>query len=328
MIAPIPASWDEVQRRKLVDKILDDSWENPNAGYEIQPTDEWIVNNQQQQQLGGNSFDILEQDMFGNGDDYEGVVSLATLEKPSTYGEITPLGARQLFGAMGLLGDSTGRRGRQRQQQQQQSAHFFDLGSGAGKLVGQAVLELPDKTIEKATGIELSPSRHESAINAREALLRWPRSHSDRSSFAMYPYISSSNGNSNYFLSEENFVRSTNKLELLQGDMFDVDISTATHIYIASLCFPHTLMLRLEEQLKLIMQSPESQEHSDSEEREMQRKECSLQWVATLQPFPNHLGGIRPTIRFMEMSWTKPLGCAVYLYRCSDNNGRNRDDRT
>jgi hypothetical protein len=43
---------------------------------------------------------------------------------------------------------------------------------------------------------------------------------------------------------------------------------------------------------------------------------AELRWVATLRQFPNDLGGIQPIIQFMEMSWTSPLGCAVYMYRC------------
>lgn len=326
MIAPFPSTWEEIQRRHLVNEILDECWKNPNAGYEIQPTDEWIVNNQQHQQLDGNAFDILEQENLDD-DDIDIDKMIATLEKPSTYGEITPLGARQLFGAMELLDDST-----RKHEHQLSPGHFFDLGSGTGKLVGQAILELPNKRVEKATGIELSPSRHECAIRAKEALLRWPRSNIDRPNFTLRASNDGSNEkDGNYFLSKDNSVRSTNKLELLQGDLFDVDLSTATHIYVASLCFPHNLMLRLEERLQMLIHQPELQEghcrRDETEERELRQEESSLQWVATLQPFPNHLGGIRPAIRFMEMSWTKPFGCAVYLYRCNGNSRGSKDGK-
>ena len=37
---------------------------------------------------------------------------------------------------------------------------FVDLGSGAGKLVAQARLELPPERLARAVGVELSPSRH------------------------------------------------------------------------------------------------------------------------------------------------------------------------
>jgi len=32
-----------------------------------------------------------------------------------------------------------------------------------------------------------------------------------------------------------------------------------------------------------------------------------LQWIASLRPFTNNLGGVCPVVRYMEMSWTKPL---------------------
>ena len=310
MIAPFPGAWEEIRNRNKVDKILEECWKNPSAGYEIQPTDEWIVNNQQQQQDGDRS-DIIEQDEF----DAETTIALG---KPSTYGEITPLGARQLFGAMGLFDYP--------RKQQRRPAHFFDLGSGTGKLVGQVVLELPNDTVERATGIELSPSRHESAIRAKEALMRWRRANY-QSEFTTLDYDNNDNNNNNnninFLLSEEKIVHSTNKLELLQDDLFDVDLSTATHIYVASLCFPRNLMLRLEERLRTLLQRQEQRSDDDAMDDDGE-KDCLLQWVATLQPFPNNLGGIRPTIRFMEMSWTKPLGCAVYLYRCSSIRNDNR----
>ena len=176
-MTPFPGTWEEIQRRNLVNEILDECWKNPNAGYDIQPTDEWIVNNQQHRQLDRNAFDILEQEKFDD-DDVDKIIT--TLEKPSTYGEITPLGARQLFGAMELLDD-----GPRKPKHQVSHGHFFDLGSGTGKLVGQAVLELPNKRVEKATGIELSPSRHEYAIRAKEALLRWPGSNINRTNFTV-----------------------------------------------------------------------------------------------------------------------------------------------
>ena len=49
-------------------------------------------------------------------------------ERPSAYGEVTPQGARRLFAAMGL----------RPQEIANADAMFFDLGSGAGRLVAQA----------------------------------------------------------------------------------------------------------------------------------------------------------------------------------------------
>lgn len=321
MIAPLPGTLGEIQKRNLVDSILEECWKNPNAGYQVQPTDEWIVNNQQVDR--GGPFDILERDKFGGNTYDDQSIDTDSRWKPSTYGEITPLGARQLFVAMELMGSSPvnneGSAG-------QAPVHFFDLGSGTGKLVGQVVLELPHEIVERATGIELSPSRHESAIRAREALFQWPRRPNNAADLSdMILFDSEDGGNSYEFsVSEESIVRSTNKLELLEGDLFDVDLSTATHVYVASLCFPENLMLRLEDRLQMLLQQQQRQKGGTSQkvrvntsQKETIRHQNGsvLKCVATLQPFPNNLGGIRPVIRFMEMSWTKPLGCAVYLYR-------------
>lgn len=310
MIAPLASTLEVIRNRREVDKLLEECWKNSDAGYEIQPTDEWIVNNQEQLLLQeGDRFGILEQDTTATPTDEN---SIAKRKQPSTYGEITSKGARQLFGAMGLLDDSP-RNNNNNNKSQQLPIHFFDLGSGAGKLVGQVVLELPNDRVERATGIELSPSRHESAIVAREALRRLRSRRLD---------WSTSRNNNNDSIS---FVSNHDKLELLERDLFDVDLSTATHIYVASLCFPHNLMVRLEERLQQLMghhhhREEEQEEFRNDAEQDGSPENRKLQWVASLQPFPNNLGGIRPVVRFMEMSWTKPLGCAVYLYRCNDKH--------
>lgn len=69
----------------------------------------------------------------------------------SAYGEVTRVGARQLFAAFGL--DSGGRH-----------CSFADLGSGTGALVAQAWLELP--YLERSVGVELSPTRHAAATRS------------------------------------------------------------------------------------------------------------------------------------------------------------------
>ena len=314
MIAPFPGTIQEFQNRIEVDKILEECWKNSDAGYEVQPSDEWIVNNQLQQQRGGDYYDILENESFD-----ESSTAMTARRRPSTYGEITPLGARQLFGAMGLL--DCPRIQLQQSREHKRPVHFFDLGSGTGKLVGQVVLELPPGNIERATGIELSPSRHESAVQAKGVLQRLlgTEFRSERFRFDRDDRMKAVS------LSEETINRfSSDNLELLQGDLFEVDLSTATHIYVASLCFPQNLMVRLEEKLQLLRQQQlekqRDQPHGGAGESE-------LQWVASLQPFPNNLGGIRPIVRFMEMSWTKPFGSAVYLYRFSTKSPKKEDEK-
>ena len=66
----------------------------------------------------------------------------------TTYGELTSIGFRQLFGDLG------------------ESDKFVDLGSGTGKLVMQAVRELG---VDSAAGVELSPTRHGLALAQRAA---------------------------------------------------------------------------------------------------------------------------------------------------------------
>eukprot|EP00547_Thalassionema_nitzschioides_P015232 CAMPEP_0194255072 /NCGR_PEP_ID=MMETSP0158-20130606/33576_1 /TAXON_ID=33649 /ORGANISM="Thalassionema nitzschioides, Strain L26-B" /LENGTH=240 /DNA_ID=CAMNT_0038993321 /DNA_START=163 /DNA_END=882 /DNA_ORIENTATION=+ len=235
-MAPFPSTWEEIQRRKTVNRILEVCWESPNAGYEIQPTDEWIVNTQDDQgqmkpRLNvGSSFACKQDDK----DKFALDNNMPRMVEPATYGEITPLGARQLFGAMGLKGFSSRNR---------PLAHFFDLGSGTGKLVGQAILELPSDTIERATGVELSPSRHEFAIQAKEELLERDATHHEVNRFLTLDYCKDIN----------------DKLEFIQADLFDVDISSATHIYIASLCFPDNLLNRLEEKFIQMLCPKENQ---------------------------------------------------------------------
>jgi len=354
MVAPFPKTIYETRKRAVVDRILDDCWgidNNKNAGYNIEfKDDDWIVDNQKQirnakeareepllptQQESLEITGELRRDnkcskpattttaaadslfsnyflslhllfslpSFGEEQNDDTIVDTVTdtltdtaantpfsddKRKPSTYGEITPLGTRQLFGAMELLDDSN----------TMGNCQFVDLGSGAGKLVGHAVLELP--TLERATGVELSPSRHQAALTAKQALIEYLKQRNRNENENEIENENKIPGE--WFMDAKEFDK---KLQLIEGDLFDVDLSTATHIYVASLCFPDSLMLRLEERL------------SQRIARQQDESVAKLQWIATLREFPNDLGhGIKPIIRFMEMSWTSPLGCTVYLYRC------------
>jgi hypothetical protein len=387
MVAPFPTTVHESKRRTIVNRILEECWDNiddpnGNSGYEIQATDEWIVDNQRQNRKKQETKNYGEREekpqsefrsqelsraesghrqdttstsiataksgdsLFSNyflslhllfslpsiGEENEDEIVDITSDgvsserkrnimsplamKPSTYGEITPLGTRQLFGAMGLLDRIP----------DPFAAHFVDLGSGTGKVVGQAVLEL-SSTIDRATGVELSPSRHESATRAKQALIKWlhRRQPNDKVDSDWYSSTSSTSISSSSSRSSMEVNTIDKKLELIEGDLFDVDLSTATHIYIASLCFPDNLMIRLEEAL---CQRIARQHHhrdqdqtrngndTDDDTNDTAGEVAKLQWIATLRKFPNDLGGIQPIIRFMEMSWTSPLGCTVYLYRC------------
>merc|ERR1712183_404810 len=76
--------------------------------------------------------------------------------RPSTYGEITPIGLRQIARATNL-DDLDGH------------AVLMDLGSGVGKLVAQAFLEWPG--VIRAVGIEMFASRTKRARDAWNAVV-------------------------------------------------------------------------------------------------------------------------------------------------------------
>jgi hypothetical protein len=199
----------------------------------------------------------------------------------STYGEITMLGARQLFHHMSLTAQTSG--------SNNQDYHFYDLGSGGGRLVIQSYLELP--SVSKSVGIELSPSRHEIASQIYNYLqesgdIKIIRNLARRAWGIEHKEDSDASG-----------------IELLEGDLFKLDISKATHIYAASLCFSEQMMEMLVDKIE--------------------REATSLQVIASLRMLPlketNNKALVRigknPWQEWIEMSWTKALGgCPVYLY--------------
>jgi hypothetical protein len=228
MIAPIPRSMKEILRRAAVNGILVSFW-NVNQGFH---TDQESGKPKEQQDQ----------------------------PSPSTYGEITTTGARQLFEHMGLTRSLHG-------------STFMDLGSGTGKLVTHACLELD--CLERAVGIELDASRHAIGMD----ILKRSRRHE-----------------------QVDYEKIESVVHLYCGDMFDLDVLEATHLYIASLCFTKEMMHALSTKL--------------------QKEAPKLQCVATLQPFPPAASEDSTSSTFaliqteyIEMSWTKPFGCPVYFYR-------------
>ncbi|KAL7549215.1 hypothetical protein ACHAWF_012485 [Thalassiosira exigua] len=200
--------------------------------------------------------------------------------KSSTYGEITVLGARQLFHHMGLANDKSNKLDDQ----------FFDLGSGGGRLVVQSHLELP--SVAKSVGIELSPSRHKVAAR------NWQRLVQNGDAERIRKLAEESWGVRN-----ENSIKST--VELHEGDLFELDITKATHLYVSSLCFSENMLERLVDKIE--------------------RDGISLKIVASLRLLPSsrdEVGltqmklGTNPWMEFVEMSWTKGRGegCPVYFY--------------
>lgn len=267
MVAPLPSSLAQAKHRRRVDQTLSDWW-SAGAGFEVQPSDEIAV---------------------------DGTIFSQSMQRPSTYGEVTSLGARQLFDYMGMtqaativsstLGASSNMQSNNlRSNGERDEMVFVDLGSGAGKLVAQSYMELP--RISRGVGVELAPSRHEAAIHSWGTL----------QSTGLADELRSEAIDNN---AKDLAVRNTS-VDLIQGDLFDIDLSEATHIYVASLCFTDAMMMRLEEKL--------ATEASPSK----------LSTVASLKKFPQRTPAFRsdPRIEHVEMSWTKPQGrgCVVYFY--------------
>ena len=189
--------------------------------------------------------------------------------RPSTYGEITELGSRQLFHYMGLIpisadsgceGDGT----------TNEDLIFVDLGCGSGKLMIQAYVELP--SVQKFMGVELAQARYAAAAQA------WENLEKDATELRLQV----DKGTEGDIVSAE--------VDIREGDLFELDISSATHIYVASLCFTDAMLDKLAKKIidegdKLIV-------------------------VATIKPFPekfnDRLG--EPNTEFLEMSWTEKDG--------------------
>ena len=123
----------------------------------------------------------------------------------SGYGEVTRDGTRALFFAMGLT-----------EARRAGPAVFYDLGSGYGRVVAQAWLELaPKAIISRAVGIELASSRHEGAVRAWGSLSR--SEHMPRQSGDGGP-------------------------EFILGSMLDIDLSQATHVFMSNYLFDDLLL--------------------------------------------------------------------------------------
>jgi hypothetical protein len=142
-----------------------------------------------------------------------------TEDRKFTYGEVTVTGTRQLIHFMGM---------------EQIEAHegasynepviFYDLGSGAGKLVVHMFLE---KVVTASKGIELSKPRHRIACKAWE--------NAQKNMGLGYKDIS-------YLSHQEDGERvEAPRVKFLNQDVLDADFSDATHIFVSSLCFPAEL---------------------------------------------------------------------------------------
>ena len=232
-----PKSEKEKQFRSQVDAILDKGWSSVDG------------------------FQTSQEEMDG----IDKQMGTDNIHLPSTYGEITFLGSRQLFHYMELTEDDAS--------EKSQPCTFMDLGCGGGKLLVQSYLEL--KNVDRIIGIELSNDRYQVAKKA------WNKVNKEAKQ-----------------LRTETMGANEASLKISKGDLYKIDISSATHIYVASLCFTEEMMERLA--------------------RKIVNEGENLKCVATLKAFPeeyeDRLG--KPSIQYLEMSWTqyKGTGSRVYFY--------------
>lgn len=229
----------------------------------------------------------------------------------STYGEITIVGARQLFHHMGLLTHNNNHRKvafESNRKNERPKYHFYDLGSGGGRLVIQSYLELP--SVVKSVGIELSPSRHKIATRTWDDLVR----NGDASRIRKLAIKSWDITNEEEQQNDEldHTIALSSNVILHEGDLFGLDISQATHLYVSSLCFTDDMLERLVTKIE--------------------DEGVSLQIVASLRRLPTSSNidmnvsrvkskrvvslGSKPWTEYIEMSWTKARGdgCQVYFY--------------
>lgn len=179
---------------------------------------------------------------------------------------------------------------------------FFDLGSGGGRLVIQSFLELP--SVYKSVGIELSPTRHKIAVQT------WTNLVQTGDAMRIRTLAEKSLGGDS---GQPNDTAIESGVELHEGDLFDLDISQATHLYVSSLCFAEDTLVRIV--------------------KKIEREGVALQIVASLRLLPSVDDreivslkrvslGRHPWMEYVEMSWTKARGdgCRVYLYTVIKND--------
>jgi hypothetical protein len=240
---------------------------------------------------------------------------------PVTYGEVTTAGARSLFYYMGMTGNP-----KRCSANDKETIHcnttttttgdesappppvvgdivFVDLGSGVGKLVMQAYLELP--RISRSIGIELSPMRHQSAVAAWDQLESLAKEMRNN----IIDHI-----DDNKATTAAGNVIPDATVELVEGDFLQADLSNATHLFVSSLCFSEEMMYQLGTKLE-------------------QEKPANLHCVASLRRFSNDFErkgildrksyqvvwktfGLLHRIEYVEMSWTQRQGqgCVVHVY--------------
>ncbi len=98
---------------------------------------------------------------------------------------------------------------------------FYDLGSGVGRMVVQVYLESP---VKKSIGVELSPTRHNHAVEVKQKLEQHSKIYPNRT------------------------------IDFYQENILDTNITDATIIYIASTCFSDEFMRQLTDKFARLKQ--------------------------------------------------------------------------
>ena len=181
----------------------------------------------------------------------------------SGYGEVTRDGTRALFLAMGLT----------KKARRATPAVFYDFGSGYGRLVAQAWLELaPKEIISRSVGVELASARHNAAVHAWESL----RASGDAQQQCAAAAAAAA--------------AAAGEPEFILGSMLETDLSQATHVYVASLVFDEALV--------------------DAVWQVLLRNAPRLELVASLRKFPN--AGPPDGVVKVAMNWNDACPVYLY----------------
>ena len=162
-----------------------------------------------------------------------------------TYGEVTPLGVRQLAYEMGIAkcnDNSNAKNADDLNDENDSKIIFYDLGSGVGRLATQMYIDQPNR-VAKAIGIELAEDRHTIGTIALEGIVAeeqdateiFHTSHNEDEPTVPWSYM---------------FPTEPFPVQFIYGDALEVDLDPATtHVYISSLCFPKNVLLALQKKL-------------------------------------------------------------------------------
>ena len=152
------------------------------------------------------------------------------------YGELTRQAVEKMAATVGMS-------------EEQPTGHFFDLGSGAGKIPMHMLLR---GYASAATGVEISVNRHSAAVHlAQEYLV------GEGDSEALEVLTGKAEGgsglgvtsNGNNGNGDKGMHKGRKQLHLLEGDMLEADLADATVIYMNHACFPEDIVAALVDRL-------------------------------------------------------------------------------